>query len=293
MKRLLLLAFFVLIVSTAAYEECREKKVACTNRPTMPQDGSKQSCGGKSGGGGGGNPPPQATPTPIWKSLIGHYSHRQAGSATCNSMHPNIVDPITVVARLHWHPFLPDWPGGGSEEVHWESPYNHLQHHGLTHSHARGQYFRESGGCWEGEISLADYGGPFDWEGLHTRGHRQEWAHDPYHPLRDGEFFGATVTALTPHYDEVTLDPDCDLYGLPVGHYVEDDYDPSPSHEYSGFSRARDDLAVAFVNSGHHRFVGVEFWDNRQPLMQCNGEDEPRSDGHVFHLGLCEVGYPC
>lgn len=301
MKRLLLLTFFVLIVSTAAYEECREKKTACTNRPTMPQDGSKQSCGGKSGGGGGGGngtPRPTSTPDPrpVWQGLLGKYSHSESGAAACDSAHPNIVDPITVVARLHWHPFLPDWPGTDEEERHWESASDHLRHHHFTHGASRGQYFKEGLSCEEGEISLAEYGCPGDCDGYHARGLQQTSVQDPFHPRRAGESFGATVTAMTPHYDELVFDVDCGVFDLPplAGHVVEEDYNPNPDIMFSGFDAGREHLATHWVvDSNHHQMVASEFWDNTEPILQCNGSDNPRSNGYVYHIGLCQVSYPC
>lgn len=265
------LTFLAALVLVAAF-------VVAPHCPQAPECGHGGSCAecapiihggvgvcGKapSGGGGGGGGPtatPVATATPttseIWKAIVGEYSF-EAAAIYCDSRDPAAyqIDPITVVGRFHYH--SSHLTGGlPTPEEAWEKGENHLVHHGWFETRDTGQYFRDGTGCALGEISRADpvceICGPVT-EQWHARGHQNIARDDPFHPRNPGEIFGATITAYTPHYDELTVDSRCQLV---VGHYVEEDYDPDPTRVVSGFDRGREDLLdVMWFPGGHHQFI--------------------------------------
>jgi hypothetical protein len=227
--------------------------------------------------------------------LVGEYSY-DGDAVFCTQADPadTQIDPITVVARLHYHTFFPD-RYASDEEDSWEGAAEHLMHHGWNEGRDTGQYFREGAGCALGEISLAESTAPFGAEQWHARGHQQRLANDPYHPHLPAEQFGATLTAMTPHFDESAQDvfPPYDGCGF-IDHYVEEDYDPRPEYGWSGFDRAREQLVTEWLDDSdqHHVMVQSQFWNNRQRQQQCNG-DLTRHSGYVYHIGLCEAQYPC
>lgn len=238
-----------------------------------------------------------ATPTTgFWSQISGQYSYNgDATECTPAVDLSNVVDPITVIARLHYHPFLPERYSSAPslEEREWESAARHLEDHGWDAERDRGQYFRGTSGCREGEISLADSNLPNPGlEQFHARGHQIVGVNDPYHYRPAGDDNGTTVTPMTPHFDEVAIDPlDCGL----SGHYIEEDYLPDdPLREWSGFDRGREELIADWLedNDSHHAFVQSQFWGRPVAIKQCN-DNRPRANGYVYHVGLCPDGYPC
>ena len=236
----------------------------------------------------------------FWKAQSGQFSYN-ANAETCRPEYDleHAVDPITVIARLHHHSFLPD-RYAGSEKAGWENAGNHLEHHGWNQGRSLGQYFRDDttsgSACVEGEISLADEVFGLGADQWHSRGHWQELVSDPYHVYLQGDIQTTAVISLTPHYDEDTSDlfpPYNDCAPL-VDHYVEEDYDPDPIREFSGFDRAREELIALWLDDPdqHHDFVESQFWGRPSPRRQCNG-DMTSSNGYVYHIGLCFTDYPC
>jgi hypothetical protein len=225
-------------------------------------------------------------PTPttgFWKSLTGEFSYNSSATQCRPAADlARAVDPITVIARLHYHSFLPD----SIAPVDWDDADEHVRHHGWNSGANGGQYFRQDNGCVPQGLSLAR--NEIGSERFHVRGYQHFGVQDPYH-------YGATVSAMTPHYDEAVTDlsppwTSCAAFD----HYVEADYDPDPLHEWSGFDRGREELVSNWLDDGgsHHRMVESQFWGRPVPRIQCN-EDETTTDGYVYHIGLCEESYPC
>jgi hypothetical protein len=229
--------------------------------------------------------------TPIFKLMLGEYASKDA-ACSADPM-TQLGDPITVILRMVG------------------DPASHLYEHGLpaivqddpfeTIAEWAGEppydYFYDNGDCVQSEIMRGSNVSheacwriwnyvPILAECLrsrwHVRGHLASLP-DPEYPtlLRD--------YALTPHYDKATtLCGDQAPPAVFKKHLVEEDFFHN-GRNYSGYSRARDWVANQWLSSGHHWVMDWQFWGNREPRLQCNGE-QPRSDGWVFMIGTCGEG---
>jgi hypothetical protein len=243
-------------------------------------DGADVVCGGGSSNGGGGAGPaatvvPTATNTPTpspsdaYKLLVSPYSYN-ANSATCTG-DTDAIDPISLLVR--------SVDTVSSDAI--DTVTAHLSHHGLDAESGIGeQYFKlyypddqypphNGSRCAFNLIGQAS--GSVTASRWHTRGNAQTWIWDPLSPA-------ARITALTPHYDQLTFFDGCDL----VGHVVPEDF-YNDGQYLSGFVVARDRITSDWVASGQHTVIDVYRFGNTQKLKQCNGE-RPFSDGIVYHI---------
>lgn len=247
MKKWLVTAFFCMVsVSGLAVYECES---GCES---IGLGGGGYLCGG------GGTTRDEA-----FEDIVGSYSYDEI----CGKSDYQI-DPITMIVRS------PPDPAGPYDEY----VIHHLDHHGLDNgpSGALGdqlwdQHFRDGNLCMGNDITQAS-------EGVinsrwHARGSTQTWITDPYASQ-------SRVSALTPHWDQLAWPfQGCDWNG---GHFVPEDF-YNNANNVSGFVAARDHVAQEWVISGHHDFISIYNFKNRDVLIQCNG-DAPRSDGIVYHL---------
>jgi len=239
-------------------------------------------------GGGGSNPTPTTTPVPtatntpvptatntpvptptpsvaFWRVYAGEYSYDDANCSVKK-------DPITMIIRQVG-----------------ETAATHVTHHGslneddpvqpaLALDVGNPQYYYEVTRCTEGQVSQANKGDncglscfpPFTpnsrW---HMRCRANGAIADPA---------GGTFAACTPHYDQAAG----------CGHVVQATFGdtwPGLNPNGSGFDAGRDYLYYLLVTVGGHQFQRVQYWGNRDKMLQCDNQTWSGSNGYVNEIG--------
>jgi hypothetical protein len=274
----LMAAFFAAPHCGAQYPGCGHADGAacpgaCVNLPPGIIGGGQYCSGvdGRSGGGGGG-PAGTATPTPIasptntpvptplptvWGIVLYTFDH-----GDCSGM-SNAKDPINVVL------VGAAWP----EYINF-----HAAHHGdgwWSHE-GSAQSFRTASGCHDMDDQVAS-GGNLQVPGrFHMRYYTDiDGDPAPYQP---------PVAVGDAHHEDIGLCPWGPLE-IPK-HVVDHNID---NGGVSGFDMGRNDIVANWVGNGHVQ-VDYVFWENIEPMRQCDNDATPLnwswSDGWVAYISI-------
>jgi hypothetical protein len=220
--------------------------------------------------------------TATFRNRIGLY---ESGDSTCV---PD-ADPITLVLRMAGEPTSHLYDHGLPTDIladpfetiaEWagESPYDYYSDNGncVQSEILRGSNVSHEG-CWQLWNYLPIYTECLR-DRLHVRGHMES--------LWDPQYSGLRDHAMAPHLDKAI--DECGDQFPPFAyrkHIVEEDV-LHDGQMISGFSRARDLVMSAWIASGHHMTLDVQFWGNIGERPQCNGE-RPQADGYIYMVGTC------
>lgn len=253
---LLLMAFtFVLFGTAFVAAECP----VCFPGP----DGGVRCSAGGSGGSGGGPPggggptptavatyPPLPTPTSI--PTPGATPAAQLSGiapytySTSQCWQGKEIDPINVV-----------FTGNATAQ----NVFNHaIDHGGWLFEDGTTQSFWQSGQCLNMDGQAAS-GPSFQLPG---RFHMRFLSRNAGWPL-------GTIAVADAHHEDVTW----------CGHTVDHEDD---NGGVSGFDMGRNDIHANW-NAGGHPSTGLEFWNNRNRMMQCD-QRRSSSDGFVAFIGI-------
>jgi len=203
-------------------------------------------------------------PIAFWRGHAGEYSYND----DCTQQ----IDPITMIMRN---------VGANVAE--------HVAHHGSTNeddpddpalqfdvgSH---QHYFSVTRCVEGVVSQASKGDDCGMSCFPPRWPNSRW-HIRCNTAYDaGDPAGGSFAACTPHYDQAVA----------CGHLVPRVFGnrwPGLDPDKSGFDAGRDYLYYLLVVQGTHTYMGKQYWQNDDRMLQCDRETWSGSDGWVNEIG--------